>query len=155
MGRLAVCFVLHGRNVGRAGAKGNSGNFFKALYMKTLLSVAALVVLAGSSAMAADGRVSHQSLSKMGLSGMQVMSDAQGMAVRGQFAIASGTSFAIQFGGGGVAGSVNTSTGVGNKSASQSNFSVAGQTEIVSVGYFSASVTHVIGAGGASSAKSN
>jgi hypothetical protein len=123
--------------------------------MKTLLSVAALVVLAGSSAMAADGRVSHQSLNKMGLSGMTVMSDAQGMAVRGQFAIASGTSFAIQFGGGGAAGSVNTSTGVGNKSASQNNFSVAGQTEVVTFGPFVATATHVIGAGGASSAKGN
>jgi hypothetical protein len=123
--------------------------------MKTLLSVAALVVFAVGSANAGDGRVSHQSLAKMGLSSMQVMSDSQGMAVRGQFAIASGTSFAVQFGGGGAAGSINTSTGVGSKSASQNNFSVAGQTEIVTVGPFVATATHVIGAGGASSAKSN
>jgi hypothetical protein len=122
--------------------------------MKTLLSIAAVVVLAASSAMAGDGRVSQQSLAKMGLSSMQQMSDSQGMHVRGQFAIASGTSFAIQFGGGGAAGSVNTSTGVGNHSASQSNFSVAGQTEIVTVGPVVVTATHVIGAGGASTASS-
>src|SRR5580704_8099836 len=123
--------------------------------MKTLLSVAAVVVLAAAPAMAGDGRVSHQSLAKMGLAGMQTMSDSQGMAVRGQFAIASGTSFAVQFGGGGAAGSINTSTGVGRHSASQNNFSVAGQTEIVTVGPFVATATHVIGAGGASSAHGN
>jgi hypothetical protein len=124
--------------------------------MKTLLSVAALVVFAVAPAMAGDGHVSHQSLAKMGLSGMQVMSDSQGMAVRGQFAIASGTSFAFQSGQGGVAGSINTSTGIGKHSASQSNFSVAGQTDIVTVGpYVVATVTHVIGAGGSSSAHGN
>ena len=124
--------------------------------MKTLLTVAALMVFAATSANAGDGRVSQQSLAKMGLAGMQVMSDAQGMQVRGtSIAIASGTSFAVQFGGGGAAGSVNTSTGVGHHSASQNNFSVAGQTEIVTVGPFVASATHVIGAGGASSAKAH
>jgi hypothetical protein len=122
--------------------------------MKTLLSVAALVVFAVAPAMAGDGRVPQQSLAKMGLSGMQTMSDSQGMAVRGQSAYASGTSFAIQFGGGGAAGSINTSSASGGTSASQNNFSVAGQTYIVGVGYFSASVTHVIGAGGAASAHS-
>ncbi|HET6324330.1 MAG TPA: hypothetical protein VFG04_06490 [Planctomycetaceae bacterium] len=121
--------------------------------MKSLYALAAIVAFSAVPAFAAEGQVSHNALAKMGLSSMKSMDDAQGMKIRGtSIAIASGTSFAVQFGGGGAAGSVNTSTGVGHHSASQNNFSVAGQTEIVTVGPFVATATHVIGAGGASSA---
>jgi hypothetical protein len=120
--------------------------------MKSLYALAAIVAFSAAPAFAGEGHVSTNSLAKMGLSSLKAMDDAQGMAVRGQFAFASGTSFAVQFGGGGAAGSVNTSTGIGSHSASQNNFSVAGQTEIVTFGPFVATATHVIGAGGASSA---
>jgi hypothetical protein len=121
--------------------------------MKSLYALAAIVAFSAAPAFAGEGHVSTNSLAKMGLSSLKAMDDAQGMTVRGtSFVIASGTSFAVQFGGGGAAGSVNTSTGVGSHSASQNNFSVAGQTEIVTVGPFVATATHVIGAGGASSA---
>jgi hypothetical protein len=121
--------------------------------MKSLYALAAIVAFSAAPAFAADGHVSHNSLANMGLSSLKSMDDAQGMTVRGMsYTYASGTSFAVQFGGGGAAGSVNTSTGIGHKSASQNNFSVAGQTEIVTVGPFVATATHVIGAGGASSA---
>jgi hypothetical protein len=124
--------------------------------MKSLFALAAVVAFCAAPAFAAEGHVSSKSLSNMGLSSLKAMDDAQGMTVRGtSIAIASGTSWAVQFGGGGAAGSTNTSTGVGKHSASQNNFSVAGQTEIVTVGPFVASATHVIGAGGAASASAH
>lgn len=50
--------------------------------MKYVLSVVALVVMMAGAAKA-DGNVSSSMLAKMGLSGMQVMSDVQGTTVRG------------------------------------------------------------------------
>jgi hypothetical protein len=124
--------------------------------MKSLFALAAVVAFCATPAFAAEGHVSAKSLSNMGLSSLKAMDDAQGMTIRGtSIAVASGKSFAIQFGGGGAAGSTNTSTAVGKHSASQNNFSVAGQTEIVTVGPFVATATHVIGAGGAASASAH
>jgi len=51
--------------------------------MKTLVVLAALVALSCAPALAADGKVAHSSLVKMGLSGMQPMSDAKGLEIRG------------------------------------------------------------------------
>ncbi len=51
--------------------------------MKNVLLTLALVALFAAPAMAANGNLSNDMLSKMGLSGMQTMSDAQGTAVRG------------------------------------------------------------------------
>ena len=53
--------------------------------MKTLVVLAALVALSCAPALAADGKVSQSSLKKMGLSGMQPMSDAKGLEIRGSF----------------------------------------------------------------------
>ncbi len=50
---------------------------------RTLLTTAALLAMGIAPAMAEDGHVSHQTLSAVGLSGMQVVSDADGMQVRG------------------------------------------------------------------------
>jgi hypothetical protein len=50
--------------------------------MKYVLSVVAVVVMMAGAAKA-DGNVSSSMLAKMGLSGMQVMSDVQGTTVRG------------------------------------------------------------------------
>ena len=51
--------------------------------MKTVFAFASLVALSAGSAFAADGQVADQTLNKMGLGGMKVMSDEQGMQVRG------------------------------------------------------------------------
>ena len=65
--------------------------------MKTLLVVLAVLVFCVSPALAVDnGNVSHNALAKMGLSGMNVMSDSQGTAVRGMgYASAWGSSLAV------------------------------------------------------------
>jgi hypothetical protein len=52
--------------------------------MKTLVAFPFLVALSSASALAADGKVSHSSLAKMGLSGMKQMTDQQGSSIRGQ-----------------------------------------------------------------------
>ena len=57
--------------------------FLEAQQMKTLLSIASVLVLSAAPAFAGEGHVSNQSLAKMGLSGMQTMSDAQGSQIRG------------------------------------------------------------------------
>lgn len=63
--------------------------------MKNVLLTLAVVALFAAPAMAADGNLSHDMLSKMGLSGIQVMSDTQGNAVRGLgFSVAFGASYA-------------------------------------------------------------
>jgi len=58
--------------------------------MKTLVVLAASVALSAAPALAADGKVSHSSLAKMGLPGMQPMSDAKGLEIRGQAVITGG-----------------------------------------------------------------
>ena len=67
--------------------------------MKNVLSVvvAALVVLGAIPALAADGNVPGATLSALGLSGMQEVSDAEGMQVRGMSAktYASGRSMVV------------------------------------------------------------
>ena len=51
--------------------------------MKLLFGFAAILGLSAVSAMAGDGRLSNQSLAKIGLGGMKVMSDSQGLEIRG------------------------------------------------------------------------
>jgi hypothetical protein len=51
--------------------------------MKRLLGLAAVFSLWAATAMAGDGRISSQSLAKVGLSGMTAISDAQGLEIRG------------------------------------------------------------------------
>ena len=51
--------------------------------MKNVFLTLALVALFAAPAFAANGNLSNDMLSKMGLSGLQAMSDAQGTAVRG------------------------------------------------------------------------
>lgn len=52
--------------------------------MKTLIAFAFVLALSSVSAWAADGKVSHSSLAKMGLSGMKQMTDQQGSSIRGR-----------------------------------------------------------------------
>jgi hypothetical protein len=51
--------------------------------MKLLIGFATILCLSAVSAVAGDGRLSDQSLAKIGLGGMQVMSDTQGLGIRG------------------------------------------------------------------------
>jgi hypothetical protein len=122
--------------------------------MKTLLSIASVLVLAASPALAGEGQVSKQSLAKMGLSGMQTMTDSQGQQIRGlSIAVASGGSIAFIGGEGGGAASVNTYFAAGHHSANGSNvsYAVSGSVTLHENGTVSATVVGVA-AGGASSA---
>jgi hypothetical protein len=49
--------------------------------MKTLFSIASVLVLSAGPAWAGDGQVSDHSLATMGLSGLRSLSDAQGMNI--------------------------------------------------------------------------
>jgi hypothetical protein len=119
--------------------------------MKTLLSVASVLVLAAAPALAGDGQVSQKSLNKMGLSGMQTMTDSQGHQIRGlSIAVVGGGSIAFIGTRDGGAASVNTYFAAGKHSATGNNFSVAG-TLTVGRGI---SAT-VVGAGGSSSASAH
>jgi hypothetical protein len=63
--------------------------------MKILLGLVTVVGLSTASAFAGDGQIAKSSLSRMGLPGMTVMSDADGMSIRGtSFAISGSFAFA-------------------------------------------------------------
>jgi hypothetical protein len=128
--------------------------------MKTLLSIASVLVLSAAPAFAGQGHVSRQSLAKMGLAGMQVMTDDQGMQVRGlSIAVAAGGSIATISGEGGSATSVNGYFAAGHHSASGFNVSVAADgttTSTTSHGHTTTTTTvNFVAAGGASSAKAH
>src|SRR5262245_43942117 len=69
--------------------------------------VALLAAAWNSAAFAANGLPSRATLNEMGLGGLQIMSDAEGLAVRGQGAIAYGKSWAVVSAPGASAGSTN------------------------------------------------
>jgi hypothetical protein len=52
--------------------------------MKTLVVLSFAVALSSAPASAADGKLSHSSLAKMGLSDMKQMTDQQGSSIRGR-----------------------------------------------------------------------
>jgi hypothetical protein len=123
--------------------------------MKTLLSIASVLVLSAAPAMAGQGHVSNQSLAKMGLSGMQTMSDAQGMQIRGtSIAVVAGFSYAHISGEGGSAGSVNGYFAAGHTSASGANLSAAASGD-VKIGEDSSVKFGFVAAGGFSTAKAH
>jgi hypothetical protein len=91
------------------------------------LLVAALA--ASSQAVAADGRPSNATLAAMGLENLHVMSDSEGLAVRGlgfSGAKAYGQSFAVVMTPYGSSGSTNGYNAIGKNKASGENFSFAG-----------------------------
>lgn len=51
--------------------------------MKLFIGCALVLGLSAVSAMAGDGQLSHQSLAKVGLGGMAMLSDSQGLEIRG------------------------------------------------------------------------
>lgn len=64
---------------------------------KMITGLAIALAMTASQAFAGDGQVSQSGLEAFGLGGMQVVSDAEGMAVRGQasFAFVGGGSFSF------------------------------------------------------------
>jgi hypothetical protein len=65
--------------------------------MKNVLVLVAVLIVGGT-ALAGDGQVSKSDLSAVGLNGLQVMSDAQGMSVRGLSSNASSGGQSLLFG---------------------------------------------------------
>jgi hypothetical protein len=57
--------------------------FVEASSMKLLIGCAAILGLSAVTAVAGEGRLSNQSLARLGLGGMQLMSDSQGLEIRG------------------------------------------------------------------------
>lgn len=108
--------------------------------MKMFFAFGALVAFATASAAAADGRISDHSLARMGLSSMKIMSDVDGMTIRGEgsFGYISGGSGAHLIGAGGGSnfkgGTTSDNTTVTGKSSSTA-------TNTLRIGYFSASFT--------------
>jgi hypothetical protein len=124
--------------------------------MRHLLSLFCVIGLSAAPALAGDGHVARQSLAKMGLAGMQVMTDDQGMQVRGtSIAVVAGGSIAFIGGEGGGAASVNTYFAAGHKTASGNNVSFAVSGTISTSGDVVTSTTNFVAAGGASSAKAH
>ena len=94
-----------------------------------LLGLAMLALVGASQVWAANGRPSSETLSAMGLSDLQVMSDAEGLSVRGMGwygASAAGKSFAVVSAYGATAGSTNSYNAKGKYKASGENESYAG-----------------------------
>ncbi len=96
--------------------------------MKYLLMTLAVVMMFAGPALAGDGNLSQSQLAKLGLSGMTVMSDTQGQAVRGMgFALAFGVGYAtINKADPASAGTLNGYVAVGHHVAAGANISVAG-----------------------------
>ena len=131
------------------------------------VGVALVIVLASgfaSTASAENGMPSQAALKQMGLGGLQVMSDAEGMKVRGQGAFAGGLSLAyigpvVPFP---PAASINASAAMGTYYAAAANSSHADQltvngTIVVAPPAITASATFNytrVSAGGASWARS-
>ena len=87
--------------------------------------VALLAAAWNSSALAANGLPSRATLNEMGLGSLQIMSDTEGLSVRGQGAIAYGKSWAVVSGPGASAGSTNGYLSQGSHSAEGENLSFA------------------------------
>ena len=91
---------------------------------RSLLVALAVVMLCGcvGQSMAADGNLSKSTLTDLGLSSVQVMSDVQGEEIRGKgFVAVAGIGYARVFG----AGSINGYLGVGYRRARGGNYSFA------------------------------
>jgi len=123
--------------------------------MKYLLMTLAVVMMFAGPALAADhGNLSQSQLAKMGLSGMNAMSDTQGTAVRGMgFSLAFGASYAhIQKEDPASAGSINGYLAVdksrGSTLAGGANLSVAGIVNVESGRHTEVNATVVFAGGG-------
>ena len=61
--------------------------------MKFALGFASILLFTVTAAIAGDGSLPQKSLARMGIGGMKPLSDGDGLAIRGQFAIAYSSSF--------------------------------------------------------------
>ncbi len=122
--------------------------------MKSLFALASVIAFSVAPAFAGEGNVSSQSLSKMGLSGMKAMTDAQGSTIRGlSIAVVSGHSSAhVNDGEGNGASSYNSYFAAGHHSASGANLSAAASADIDVHGYHTSADIHIVAAGGFSTA---
>jgi hypothetical protein len=85
--------------------------------MRRLIALACVLALCTAPALAGDGQVSNRSLERMGLGGMKVASDQQGLQVRGMsFAFASSVAF-----GGTTVLNINSPVSIGNHFAFSAN----------------------------------
>lgn len=94
-----------------------------------LLGLATLALVGASQVWADNGRPSNETLSAMGLADLQVMSDTEGLSVRGMGwygASASGKSFAAVAAYGAMAGSTNSYNAKGKYKAGGDTESYAG-----------------------------
>jgi len=112
--------------------------------MKSLIAFASVLALSVVPVFAGEGHVTDQSLAKMGLHGMQPLTDAQGMTIRGQSATAGGFSVATL----GTSGGASSSYYAGGHqsaagySVSSASITVNYYTHIAAAGGFSAATTH-------------
>ena len=90
---------------------------------RILLLAAAAVAASAGNVVAHDGQLSNDTLSKMGLSNMEVMSDEAGMEVRGKFAVS--YSNAISFAPFSVTFASGPSADAGNNAAGSFSFSTS------------------------------
>jgi hypothetical protein len=85
--------------------------------MRRFISLACAIALMGAPAFAGDGQVSKRSLARMGLGGMKVTTDQEGLQVRGtSFAFAASFAF-----GGTTVLSIGSPVSVGNHFAFSAN----------------------------------
>ncbi|HET6324328.1 MAG TPA: hypothetical protein VFG04_06480 [Planctomycetaceae bacterium] len=86
--------------------------------MRRFISLACVIVLMAAPVLASDGQVPKHSLARMGLGGMKVTTDQEGLKVRGT-SIAIATSFAF---GGTTVLSIGSPVSIGNHFAFSANF---------------------------------
>jgi hypothetical protein len=124
--------------------------------MKSLIAFASVVALSVVPAFAAEGQVSHQSLNKMGLSGMKAMTDAQGTQIRGLSiaVVAGGTKTTLP---GADAGStfLAAGSGKGTHYATGSSDSESQDSLSVSSGHHTTTITITAAAATTASAKAH
>lgn len=125
--------------------------------MKYALAVAAVMVaMVSSSVFAGEGRVSQAQLASLGLSGLEVMSDAQGREIRGQ-----GFAFAASVSGSALPGTFNFSPAIalGFNHADASSAAASEASLDVLVGtplpVFSLQIKAAVGSAGSAVANSN
>jgi hypothetical protein len=109
-----------------------------------IFAFASILAFSALPAFAGEGQVSHQSLNNMGLAGLHVMTDAQGMNVRGMsIAVVSGGSGAKLIGASAGSNFYAKGDGSGTHYADGSSASVASDTLSISNGKntFTASFT--------------
>jgi hypothetical protein len=124
--------------------------------MRLLLGLFSVVAFSVAPSFAADGHVSSASLSKMGLSGMKAMTDAQGMQIRGlSIAVVSGGSGAHLLGAGGGSSFYAKGDGYGTHYAEGSSSSTASDSLSIKSGWDKTTVTFTASASTYAQAKAH